>query len=131
MRDVFMSVRYKIPQILRRYFVPQQDDFSCAVASMATISQICSKEYDYDYWLNLLNPSPETGTSQIKLEETVGVLGVCKAGCFIYEDGLAIANITMMPDNEGHYVVITSYSIHYTKLYESIKGFYNCFYRLF
>jgi len=86
------------------FFVPQQDDYSCGAACLATIARLYGIAHvDYGLLRQQLDPNPETGTSHAKMID-VGRSFPCfaSAGIDCYSGGIAIANIF---DEEGHYVV--------------------------
>ena len=89
---------------LKHLFVPQQDDYSCGAACLATVARLYQlAAVDYDAFRVLLDPNPETGSSALKMAEVSrGYLPVESLGEDSYNGGVAIANIT---EDEGHYVV--------------------------
>jgi len=88
-----------------KFFVRQQDDYSCGPACMATLSNIYDSGLSYEECRDYANPDPAVGTDHNLLAficdqympfESAGVGG--------YHGDVGIALITQ--EGEGHYVVL-------------------------
>lgn len=83
---------------------PQTDEYSCAVACVATVAAILSRTIAEEDIRRTLAPSPETGVGHADLVPYAQKhLGATDFGAGVYKDGPAIANI--LQDGHGHYVV--------------------------
>lgn len=91
-----------------RFFIRQQDDYSCGPACLATIARLHNlpAEKDYAFFRERIGPCPDMGTHPHDITD------VCQAelptrsfGEGVYHGGIALAYILHQPTHIDHYVV--------------------------